>query len=598
MKNMIYIHEASRQYIYPIRRNCLKIKLIGAYQKNVSCSLVYWNRQKDEIVNEISLFCYARDKSFSYYKCSLEENEAVKYLRYYFEIKQNDETVYLNKYGMQKTKPKDGFFEYLYTNSSDVFIIPDWTKGAIFYQIFPERFYNGNKGNDSADIKKWESKPTRTNYFGGDIEGIIAKLDYLSSLMIDAIYLTPIFEAPANHKYDTIDYFKIDSSFGTMADLKNLVKSCHALGIKVVLDGVFNHCGYYFKPFQDVLKFGEKSKYKDWFYINEFPVVTDPPNYECVGNYKWMPKINFSCQDARDYFLEVGEYWIREANIDGWRMDVSDEVDYTFWCDFRKKIKKLNSDVVLIGETWKENKDLLAGDQMDSVMNYVFRDAVVDFIAKKNIDVHEFDNRIQKLLAIYPEMVYPSLYNLIGSHDTERFLTSCGGDVDKMKLAVVFQMTFPGMPAIYYGDEIGMVGENDPDCRKTMTWDNINNDIHGFYKKLIETRKSDEALCMGTFSSIVCNDGVYGFFRKYKKKITYILINNSDNEKTIQLPLLDQAIDKEYFSLLNKKPYISQKFKGNNEFFNSDIYKYKSFFEVTLPKFHFEIINSKGELEK
>ena len=418
---MSYIlHSCTKEFIYPIERSKLEIK-IAANRTAASRRyfVVYWNNLKNDIQRtQIKMQFKSRDKEYDYYFCTLISDEAFRYLRYYIIAEENNTKKYLNFYGMQQNVPEEGFFEYHYANENDVFQVPDWSKNAVMYQIFPERFSNGSNENDPANIEKWGAKPTRENYFGGDIKGITKKLGYLSELGIDAVYMTPIFEAASNHKYDTIDYFKIDKAFGTLDEFKELVIEAHKLKIKIILDGVFNHCGYYFEPFQDVLKNQENSKFKDWFYISEFPVKTDPPNYECVGYYKWMPKLRHTTKEVRDYILKVAEYWIKETDIDGWRIDVCDEIDFTLIQELRRKIKEVKYDALIIGETWTDGRDLLRGDQVDSVMNYLFRDALLRFIAKGDIDAEEFDSRIGRMLSIYNNGTYSSLYNMLSSHDT------------------------------------------------------------------------------------------------------------------------------------------------------------------------------------
>jgi len=592
MMDSVIIHEDTREYVYPINRNCIELRLISS--ANISCRLVYWNRFKigGKRVKKTDGVCFARDSRFHYYKCRIAEDEAVKYIRYYFELSDGDEKSYLSTYGLKSFIPQSGFFEYLYTNEKDIFEVPEWTMSAVIYQIFPERFCNGDKTNDPADTGPWHTNPTRENFMGGDIIGIMSKLEYLSELGIDALYINPIFNAPSNHKYDTADYYEIDPAFGSMDAFKQLVDECHRRGIKVILDGVFNHCGYFFVPFQDVLKNGEQSEYKDWFFIESFPVQTDPPNYECVGYYKWMPKLRFSNPEVRQYFLDVGAYWLEQAKIDGWRLDVCDEVDYTFWQEFRKRIKAINKDAVLIGETWKDGRDLLRGDQMDSVMNYLFRDAVADFFAKEAIDVCEFDSRIQKIRASYAPQALPALYNLISSHDTERFLTRCQGNVQKLKLAAAFQMMFTGMPAIYYGDEIGMEGDNDPDCRRAMVWDNMNEKLLAHYKQMIHIRKSHCSITGGDYNTVVCDGGLYGFARRTKDEAVYVVLNNSDEKQKCCVPLFEKrsAIAR---SLLSSQTYTCRQIEKDTSFFNEDIHSYSSCLDIVISGYSLEIIKIK-----
>lgn len=521
-------HYDTREYVYPINRNTLYVKISCKADTEYSIHIVYWNRFKEDIA-ECELESSGHSCGNDFHGIELKFDEPVKYIKYYFVIKNPNGTLYYSPHGLSSHIPEK-YFEYVCTNDNDIFTVPAWARGAVGYQIFPERFFNGDYANDPAVVELWNELPGRTNFFGGDLRGIIKKFDYIKALGIDVIYLTPIFHASSNHKYDTIDYFRIDPAFGDTEDLKELVKLCHSNDIKIILDGVFNHIGYYSRQFLDVVDKGRHSSYWDWFYISGEKVDTDSVNYECVGYYKWMPKLKYSNREVRDYFLRVGEYWIKEAGIDGWRLDVADEVDFTFWQEFRKNIKSIDKDILLIGETWKNGADLLRGDQMDTIMNYRFRDAVVAYFAERSITCKSFAYRIDSILFDYPQAVHGILYNLLDSHDTARFLTVCRGDINRLKLAVIFQMTFPGMPFIYYGDEIGMEGGADPECRKAMAWDSINNEILEFYKKAINIRRSSKVLKYGTFKHIDTGSEVYGFIREYENEAVAVLINNSDKE--------------------------------------------------------------------
>lgn len=590
MDSFVFLHEAVREYVYPAARNRLVLKIRCSKASGRRWEIIYWNRFYADNVSRADLKHLARDGAFDCFYCEIACGGPVRYLRYCFAATDENETVYFGPYGQSAAVP-ERCYEYLYTNENDVFEAPGWAGGAVAYQIFPERFFNGDTSNDPEGAPQWDGTPSRTNFFGGDLKGIIDKLDYICSLGADILYLNPIFASPSNHKYDTADYFKVDPSFGTLGDLRALTGECHKRGLRVILDGVFNHCGYMFAPFQDVLKNGEASRFKNWFYIDGFPVSADPPNYECVGYYKWMPKINFTSREARAYFLNVGMYWIKEAGIDGWRLDVADEADFTFWQEFRRLIKSIRKDAILIGETWKDGRDLLRGDEMDSVMNYLFRDAAADFFAKRSIDAAEFDRRIQSMLSIYPLNVYPVLYNLIGSHDTERFLTLCGGDKQSMKLAAAFQMTFPGMPAVYYGDETGMDGGNDPGCRGAMNWDNPDIDMLEFYKTLIGLRRAEPCLKCGDFSAVLCEGGCYAFARRYGGETAYAVFNNSGGERTLDIPLYEQA-GVRLCSLLDGKEYTSADMTGGGGAYCADVRKYGSEFKLVLPAYRFDVIKT------
>ncbi len=535
MNQLWFTHDDTREYVYPIDRNTLYVKVRCAADAEYAVHMIYWNKF-DKVKKECKLESWCWNGKSEFHHVRLAFDETVKYLAYYFEIRGNLEVMYYSVYGLSLEVP-DKYFEYPGTNEQDIFTVPSWAKGAVGYQIFPERFFNGDASNDPPSVEWWGEPPSRDNFFGGDLRGIIERFHHIKDLGIEVVYLTPIFHSPSNHKYDTIDYFAIDPSFGTLEDLRELVQLCHRHRMKVILDGVFHHIGYYSEPFQDAMIHGRQSKYWDWFYVQGDRIDPDLVNYECVGYYKWMPKLKFANPEVRAYFLSVGEYWIREAGIDGWRLDVADEVDFTFWQEFRRAVKQTDREILLIGETWKNGMDLLRGDQMDTIMNYRFRDSVIDYFAHRSIDGGEFRNRIESMLHDYPHAAHPVLYNLLDSHDTARFLTTCLEDIAKFKLAVAFQMTFPGMPFIYYGDEIGMTGETDPDCRRTMAWESQQEEILSFYRQWADLRQSNDAIRYGDFRHLDTGGDGYGFSRSFGQVHVIALFNNRNNKCKISIKL-------------------------------------------------------------
>ena len=363
---------------------------------------------------------------------------------------------------------------------------------------------------------------------GGDLRGVLARLDHIQSLGATCLYLTPIFKAPSNHKYDTSDYYEIDPAFGTKDDLRALVTEVHRRGMRILLDGVFNHCGFFWPPFQDLLAQGEHSRYRDWFFPRSFPVTTEPCSYDCVGHYKWMPKLNLANPAAEEYFIEVGKYWIREFDVDGWRLDVADEVPTAFWTAFSTAIRRLKPDALLLGETWGDAGKLLAPNRLHTVMNYLFRDAAVDWLARDAIKPSTVDHRLNNMLALYPEAASRRLYNLLDSHDTARFRYLCGNK-NRHKLAVALQMTFPGCPAVFYGDEVGLEGDNDPGCRLAMEWDKVKQDqeLLAWYSDLIRLRKGSPSLRSGWFKTAFADDeaNVFAFYRFCENETSLVILN-------------------------------------------------------------------------
>ncbi len=467
-------------------------------------------------------------------------------LRYGFELKNDEETVVYTERGFfHEIVDRDiaPYFCFPYLNEEDVFVPPAWVRDAVWYQIFPERFGNGNPSLNPKDTLPWSSEePTPANFFGGDFEGIIQHLDYLVQLGITGIYFTPIFKATTNHKYDTVDYMEIDPQFGDKETFKRLVRLCHEHGIKVMLDAVFNHSGFYFAPFQDVLEKGESSKYKDWFYIWDFPVQTEPaPNYATFSFTHMMPKLNTSHPEVREYLLEVGRYWVREFDIDGWRLDVANEVGHDFWRAFRKEVKSIKPDVYILGEIWHDSMPWLQGDQFDAVMNYPYSSAAIQFFTQGTLPAEEFVYKTAEALLMYPQNATEVAFNLLGSHDTPRILTVCQDNKQKVKQLFTFLLSSPGTPCIYYGDEISMAGDTDPGCRRCMIWDEEAQDkeMFHFVAELISLRKKNLAFGnRGTLQFVTASNATNHvmYTKTFEEQTVLFAFNNSDQEITVDMP--------------------------------------------------------------
>lgn len=413
--------------------------------------------------------------------------------------------------------------------------VPEWAKDAVWYQIFPERFANGDPANDPPNVEPWGNKPTTSNYFGGDLQGVIDHLDYLQRLGINAIYFNPVFESNSNHKYHTSDYMKIDHNFGDEKVFKKLLDECHKRGIRVIIDGVFNHSGTKFWAFEDIVKNEKKSPYLHWYDVHSFPVALPPakPNYEAWWGLGDLPKLMTGNPEVHQYLFDATTYWMK-MGLDGWRLDVPNEIPHEFWVEWRKVVKTANPDAYIVGEIWDDATPWLKGDQFDAVMNYRFRGACVGWIALENISTSQFDSILAAQRAAYPRDVDEVLQNLIGSHDTERFLTLSNGDTGKLKLAALMQMTYLGAPMIYYGDEIGMVGGKDPDCRRTMVWDSTkwNMGLLNWYRKLIAIRNKYPVFRHGSFKTFMTHNKnkIWGFQRADENDTALVLIHNEPVE--------------------------------------------------------------------
>lgn len=425
--------------------------------------------------------------------------------------------------------------------ANSVSFTPTWVKDAVFYQIFPDRFANGNKELDPPNVEPWGRVPKSKSYFGGDLQGIINHLDYISSLGVNCIYLNPIFWSNSNHKYHAKDYLQIDPHFGDEKVFKRLVDECHARGMRIILDGVFNHTGVDFFAFEDIKRNGKNSKYVNWYNIYSFPVgPPSKPNYECWWNWGDLPKLMTHNPEVRDYLFRVTEHWM-SFGIDGWRLDVPNEIPHPFWIEWRKLVKRLNPDAYIVGEIWDDASPWLHGDQFDAVMNYRFRRACLDFFVEQKSTPSEFDAALAKVRNDYSPDVNLAMQNLLGSHDTERLLTLCKNDTATMKLAWLFQMTYVGAPMVYYGDEIGMTGGKDPGSRGTMIWDESKQDreLLATMKKLIAIRHQYEALRHGEFESFLADDArsLFGFLRKSSdgRENFAVLLNNCTSTQTLEI---------------------------------------------------------------
>ncbi|WP_067730789.1 glycoside hydrolase family 13 protein [Oceanobacillus damuensis] len=536
LKEAIY-HRPKNNFAYAYTKEILHIRLQTKKKDIEHVKIIHgdpydWNDDGWQFSKK-DMHLQASDHLFDYWITEIKP--PYRRLRYGFELTCGEEKIVYTEKGFYDIPPSDDvayYFCFPFLNPIDVFQAPSWVRDTLWYQIFPERFANGNTKNDPKEALPWGStEPSPTNFFGGDVEGVIDHLDYLIDLGINGIYFTPIFKAHSNHKYDTIDYMEIDPQFGSKETFRQLVDECHKRGIRIMLDAVFNHSGYYFPPFQDVLEKQQESRYKDWFHIWDFPVITEPkPNYDTFGFVGSMPKLNTENPEVKKYLLDVARYWTSEFDIDGWRLDVANEVDHQFWRDFRKEVKAIKSDVYVLGEIWHDSMPWLLGDQFDAVMNYPFTIAALDYLAKDKINAEAFANQITSVLSSYPENVNEVAFNLLGSHDTARVLTVCDNNKQRAKLLYLLQLSFKGTPCIYYGDEIGMTGENDPGCRKCMVWDKDKQDsnLKSFIKKLIHLRNSEPAFGNdGTFqiveSSAETNHLIYS--KTYHEEKIYIIIN-------------------------------------------------------------------------
>lgn len=544
-------HIPKSNYAYAYKKNELHIRFRTAKDDMDQVNIIYgikydWmNKQKHAMKKILT------DQYYDYYQYNIVQEDSR--IGYYFELICGGETMNYTESGIVAEFNDElahcYFFQYPFINLVDVHQEPSWIHEAVFYQIFVERFQNGDVENSPPNLSNWEDNPKSTSFFGGDLQGIIDRLDYLSDLGINGIYLTPIFKSPSNHKYDTVNYFEIDSYFGDRKVFKKLVEKAHERGIKIILDAVFNHSSELFPPFLDVIEKGGNSEYYDWFYIDGDKVEKNPPNYKMFGYVSYMPKLNTGNLKLKDYLLSSVRYWTEEYGIDGWRLDVSDEIDHQFWREFRDEVKSINEDAIIIGENWHNALPWLIGDQFDSVMNYPVTKLCLDFFARKEISAKAFEESLGSLLIRYPDQVNEAMLNLLDSHDTERFLYTAGERKEALSNAAAFLFGYKGMPCTYYGTEIGMTGNHDPGCRKGFDWnkENWDIDLYCFYKKLIIIRKEERVLQFGQIE-FQSTERLFVMKRTYGKDRIYILINTTEQEEEFRITERDYESIQELLS--------------------------------------------------
>lgn len=438
-----------------------------------------------------------------------------KRLKYYFELQTENEKWFYFEDGfvseqqLQLEGRSRQCFVFPWMNPADIPCSPAWVNDTIWYQIFPERFCNGDPSNDPEGTLPWRDNGSVRNeeFFGGDLQGIIDKLDYLKELGVSGLYLTPVNESPTSHKYDTKDYTRIDPHFGTEETMITLVREAHQRGIRVMLDGVFNHSGELFAPWLDVKEKGSQSKYWEWFMVNEWPFRPEggsarAKQYYSFAFFDQMPKLNTNNPEVRDYLISVCENWVKNYDVDGIRLDVANEISHTFCKELRMRLKRLKPDIYILGEIWHDAMPWLRGDEFDAVMNYPLGESIKDFWIDKSLTNEDFEFTINRCYTGYMQQTNDVLFNLLDSHDTKR-LKSGVRNLDEyfQQLAVLF--TMPGSPCIYYGTEIAMEGGHDPDCRRCMPWTEID---RGDYKERIEIvknllhlRRQEPLLCSRNF---------------------------------------------------------------------------------------------------
>ncbi len=471
---------------------------------------------------------------------------------------------------------------------------PGWVRDAVFYQVFPDCFARSVRVPKPGPLEPWDVPPTNHGFKGGDLLGIAARLPYLADLGITAIYLTPIFASASNHRYHTYDYFRVDPLLGGDDALRELLDQAHARGIRVVLDGVFNHTGRGFWAFHHVLEAGVGSPYRDWFHfdpaalagtrplrpypwgvdVDDAPdepglAATDDPlgddSLRRLGYRAWwglpaLPKLNLANPEAREHVMAAAEHWLR-FGIDGWRLDVPTEIrEPGFWEEFRRRVRAVNPEAYIVGEIWHEAPEWLAGDRFDAVMNYPLAQAILGFTAQGALDEgivrahHEYGRTVvrrdgaafaaelERLMRLYDPAVTEVQLNLLGSHDSPRFRTMAGRDDAAGRLAVLLQATLPGAPCIYYGDEVGIEGDHDPDCRRAFPWDEAawNRPLLEWTRAVIALRHARPALRRGSFATVGSARDAVAYLRTLGGTAVLVAVNAGDGhvEVPVDVPAL------------------------------------------------------------
>jgi cyclomaltodextrinase len=426
--------------------------------------------------------------------------------------------------------------------------VPAWIQDAIFYQIFPDRFFNGDPSLDPPNVAAWGSPPDLSHFMGGDLAGITMKLDYLLDLGVNALYLNPIFLSSSSHRYNTYDYFTIDPKLGTMRDFHRLLDAVHQAGMHLILDGVFNHCGRGFFAFNDVLESGDDSPYRDWFHIRKYPLRAYEPgrarNYEAWWGFKSLPKFNTNNPHVREYIFRVARFWV-EQGIDGWRLDVPSEIDDdTFWAEFEFHVRSVNPQAYLLGEIWDGDPRWLSPGHFDGLMHYPLRTATISAL-NGEMTAADFAAALSVLQNRYPFEHTQALFSLLGSHDTERIYTMLQENSQKVRSAFAIQFALPGAPSVYYGDEIGLPGLKDPDCRRAFPWNETEwkTEIRSAVQNLIALRKQSPALRSGEqyFISAADNKPGIAILRRGAGETMLCVVNLSAQNEAFSFDLPGSA---------------------------------------------------------
>lgn len=542
MNKYAILHQSDSRFSYPVSETKAQLRLRTQRGDSIKQVNVLWNTAHKYYVKRLTTAMELRysDDLFDYYMCEIDNGRPG--YSYIFEIIEQDGSVwYYNESGLSDVFRMNDFFKdnfvVYFPNKNDIVAPNKQFEGRLFYQIFPERFAQSSAKKDVSYITMdWNTdEPTNDVFAGGDLDGIREKLPYLKSLGVGALYLNPVHQSVSAHKYDIDDYFSVDKMFGDLNSLKALVDEAHKHDIKIVMDLVFNHSSFYNAMFQDVVTNGRKSKYYDWYFVYGDKPSWDKGNYNTFCDVKMMPKLNTNNPEVQDYLCRVGEFYLRDYGVDGYRLDVAQDVSHDFWRVFKARMRLINPDVFLIGENWQNSESFLGNDQWDSVMNYPFLYACQRFFAESRYDAAGFCNYLNSLLMRYKDGTNRMMLNLLDSHDIERFYNTVKFDKKVFLSALAALMFYQGNPMIYYGDEIFMDGKQDPYNRKCMRWNSpeYSSDEHKVARDLLAMR-SDDILIKGDIR--ICEkDGLVYIERSYNKRALTLVINHGEREHKINV---------------------------------------------------------------
>ncbi|MDR2505178.1 MAG: glycoside hydrolase family 13 protein [Oscillospiraceae bacterium] len=551
-------HRPGTPYVCAAAERKVALRLRAPRGEVLSADVIYaekfrWHEPERRQSSAMARIC--SDERFDWFSATLALDD--DRLMYIFRINAAEGVLYLSEEGVSR----DFSFELGYFNcfqipaihEEAILRVPEWLRGSTCYQIFPDRFDGDVSGKPFVNMKR-DDLPQPESFAGGDLAGITRRLDYLEDLGIRCLYLTPVFQSYSSHKYDTLDYTRVDERFGGNDALRELIDNARKRGMRVLLDGVFNHCSDDHPFFAEVRQLGYESPYHGWFYIDGDKPDAKLRNYRTFGDVSYMPRFNTECSSVIDYFCKIGRYWIEEFGADGWRLDVCDELSHEFLRSFRRAVKAANPDAIILGEIWHDPSMWLTGDQLDGAMNYGLTKALLDLFADTpfgDLGARGFADRLTRLLMRCTDPANDMMLNLLGCHDTHRFLTRVGGDARRLAAAYAVMFFFPGMPMVYYGDEIGMTGGYDPDCRGCFDWnsDNWNMQLRETVKRLTALKRSP-ALAKGDID-IEAEGSFIKITRRHGNDARRLLLNASSCSETfdgITLPPFGFAVDGDIYS--------------------------------------------------